>query len=379
MYKSMKKMNLLLNLISNMIINLPTPINISIWWNFGSLLGLCLMIQLISGLFLSMHYSSNINYSFYSIIHIMKDVNYGWLMRLIHMNGASFFFVCIYCHIGRGLYYGSYKLMKVWLIGVIILLLLMMTAFMGYVLPWGQMSFWGATVITNLLSALPYLGLMLVEWLWGGFSVDNSTLNRFYTFHFLLPFILLMMVMIHLMFLHEDGSSNPLGLNSNYYKIIFHNYYTLKDLIGFLILMFFLKMLVLQNPYILGDPENFIEANSMVTPIHIQPEWYFLFAYTILRSIPNKLSGVIALLLSILILMILPFFKINNFQSLQFYFFNQIYYWLFFFNFILLTWLGSQPVEHPFVFISQIFTIFYFLYYFMSMYLMIFWDKFLLK
>nr|APF47429.1 cytochrome b [Microgaster campestris] len=377
MNKSLMKKNLIMNILNNLIINLPTPLNLTILWNFGSLLGLCLLIQIITGLFLSMHYTSNINYSFYSIIHIMKDVNYGWLIRLIHMNGASFFFMCIYMHIGRGLYYGSYKLFKVWVIGVIILLILMMTAFMGYVLPWGQMSFWGATVITNLLSAFPYLGLMLVEWLWGGFSVDNATLNRFYTFHFLLPFILLMMVMIHLMFLHEVGSMNPLGLNSNYMKIIFHNYFTIKDIYGFLFLILILMILLLQDPYKLGDPENFIEANSMITPIHIQPEWYFLFAYTILRSIPNKLSGVIALILSILILLILPLFNFNNFQSMQFYPINQLYFWFFFFNIIMLTWLGSQLVEYPFVLMSQIFTFFYFLFYFLNNLLMNFWDSYL--
>nr|APF47558.1 cytochrome b [Hygroplitis sinica] len=379
MNKSILKKNLILSILNELIINLPTPVNISILWNFGSLLGLCLIIQIITGLFLSMHYASNINYSFYSIIHIMKDVNYGWLIRLMHMNGASFFFICIYLHVGRGLYYGSYKLLKVWIIGVLILLMLMMTAFMGYVLPWGQMSFWGATVITNLLSALPYLGSMLVEWLWGGFSVDNSTLNRFYTFHFLLPFILMMLVIIHLMFLHEVGSSNPLGLNSNYYKIIFHNYYTLKDMIGFKILFFMLMILLIQDPYKLGDPENFIEANPMVTPVHIQPEWYFLFAYTILRSIPNKLSGVMASMLTILILMILPFFNLNNFQSIQFYPLNQLFFWLFFINVYLLTWLGSQPVEYPFIFLSQIFTVMYFLFYFLNNFLMNFWDNFLMN
>nr|YP_010400422.1 cytochrome b [Cotesia flavipes]UQS76151.1 cytochrome b [Cotesia flavipes] len=375
MNKSLMKKNLILIILNNMIIKLPTPINITILWNFGSLLGLCLMIQILTGLFLSMHYCSNVNYSFFSIIHIMKDVNYGWLIRLMHMNGASFFFMCIYMHIGRGLYYGSYKLIKVWIIGILILLLLMMTAFMGYVLPWGQMSFWGATVITNLLSAIPYLGIMLVEWLWGGFSVDNATLNRFYSLHFLMPFILLMMVIIHLLLLHEKGSNNPLGLNSNYYKIIFHNYFTLKDIIGFLMLFFILMILLFQNSYLLSDPENFIEANPMMTPIHIQPEWYFLFAYTILRSIPNKLNGVIALLMSILILLILPLMNLNNFQSNQFYFLNQIYFWFFSMNIIMLTWLGAQPVEYPFINMSQIFTMYYFSFYFLNNLIMKFWDK----
>nr|APF47430.1 cytochrome b [Microplitis incurvatus] len=377
--KSLMKKNLLTNMISDMIIKLPTPVNISIWWNFGSLLGLCLIIQIITGLFLTMHYAPNINIAFFSIIHIMKDVWYGWLIRLLHMNGASIFFICIYLHIGRGIYYGSYKLIKVWLIGVMILLILMMTAFMGYVLPWGQMSFWGATVITNLLSVMPYMGILLVEWLWGSFSVDNSTLNRFYSFHFLMPFILMIMVMMHLMFLHEKGSNNPLGLNSNYYKIIFHNYYSLKDLIGFIILLMILIIMVFLNPYLLGDPENFIEANSMITPVHIQPEWYFLFAYTILRSIPNKLSGVIALVSSILILMMLSFLKVSKFQSLQFYPINQFYFWIFLMNLILLTWLGSQVVESPYIMMSQISTVFYFLYYYLNNNIMIFWDNYILE
>nr|APF47535.1 cytochrome b [Diolcogaster sp. SNS-2016] len=374
MNKSFLKKNLLINQLNNLIINLPTPLNITIWWNFGSLLGICLMIQILTGLFLSFHYTPNINYAFLSVIHLMKDVNYGWLIRLIHSNGASIFFICIYIHIGRGMYFGSYKLIKVWMIGIMILLMLMMTAFMGYVLPWGQMSFWGATVITNLLSAIPYMGTILVQWLWGGFSVNNATLNRFYSLHFILPFILLMFIIIHLIFLHEKGSNNPLGLNSNYYKIIFHNYFTIKDLLGFMMLLLMMMLLILKFPYMMSDPENFIEANSMITPMHIQPEWYFLFAYTILRSIPNKLSGVIALIMSILILSILSLMKFNNFQSNQFYPMNQIMFWSFFNSMILLTWLGSQPVEMPFNFYSQILTILYFNYFFMKNYLMKIFD-----
>nr|AHA52570.1 cytochrome b [Pselaphanus sp. QL-2013] len=354
--------------------NLPTPINITFMWNYGSLLGMCLIIQVISGVFLSMHYTAHIDYSFFSMIHIMQDVNYGWFIRLIHMNGASMFFFFVYLHIGRGLYYSSYKLFYPWIMGVMIFMLMMMTSFMGYVLPWGQMSFWGATVITNLLSAIPE-GDLIVKWIWGGFSVNNASLNRFYSFHFLMPFILIMFVFLHLMFLHFVGSSNPLGVNSNYYKINFHNYYTLKDLFGMFIMLLLFKMLIIYNPYILGDPENFIEANSMITPLHIQPEWYFLFAYTILRSIPNKLSGVIALLMSILILLILPFLYNYNFQSNYFYMFNQFIFWIFVFNFILLTWLGSQIIEYPFVELSQWLTVYYFFYYFFSYYLKLFIDK----
>nr|UAA82148.1 cytochrome b [Micranisa ralianga] len=364
MKKSLFKLHPLLNIIYNSLINLPTPMNISIWWNFGSLLGICLMTQIISGLFLSMHYTPNIVSAFDSVIHIIQDVNYGWLLRLIHMNGASMFFICMFTHIGRGLYYNSFVLKSTWLIGVMILLVTMGTAFMGYVLPWGQMSFWGATVITNLVSAIPYIGESIVLWLWGGFSVNNATLNRFYSFHFILPFIILFMVIIHLVFLHETGSTNPLGLNSNYYKIPFNPYYSIKDILGFIIMIISLMLICLLNPYVLSDPENFNPANSMITPIHIQPEWYFLFAYAILRSIPNKLGGVIALLLSILILMILPFNMNYMIKGFKFYSINQHIFWIFIFLFIILTWIGARPVENPYVMIGQISSIMYFSYFF---------------
>nr|UVN15310.1 cytochrome b [Nasonia longicornis] len=366
MKKSMLKKYMLMNIMYNSLINLPTPINISIWWNFGSLLGLCLIIQIISGFFLSMHYTPNIIMAFDSIIHIIQDVNYGWLFRLIHMNGASFFFICMFIHIGRGMYYNSFTMLMTWTMGVLIFLITMATAFMGYVLPWGQMSFWGATVITNLVSAIPYIGENIVLWLWGGFSVNNATLNRFYSLHFIMPFIILMMVIIHLVFLHETGSSNPMGLNSNMNKISFNPYFIIKDLMGFILLMLILLMVCLLNPYILSDPENFNPANSMITPIHIQPEWYFLFAYAILRSIPNKLGGVLALLLSILILLILPFNKIYKMKGFKFYYFNKIMFWMFLNLFILLTWIGARPVENPYILIGQMMSIIYFLYFFIS-------------
>nr|AHA52594.1 cytochrome b [Sigalphus bicolor] len=369
------KKNLLFLMFKKSILILPTPVNITFLWNYGSLLGVTLFMQILTGIILSMHYSCNVDYSFFSLIHIIQDINYGWFIRLMHMNGASLLFLLIYIHIGRGLYYSSYKLLNVWMSGVILLLFMMMISFVGYVLPWGQMSFWGATVITNMLSALPYIGGVTVEWLWGGFSVNNATLTRFYSFHFMLPFILLMIVIIHLMFLHETGSSNPLGLNSNYYKIYFHNYFTLKDLFGFLIIIMMFFMIIIFYPYLFSDPENFIKANSMITPIHIQPEWYFLFAYSILRSIPNKLSGVLALIFSILILMILPFLKNFKFQSNYFYMFNQFYFWLFMFNFLMLTWLGSQVIEYPFIQMAQIFTIIYFSYFILNFYLKIFIDQ----
>nr|ALO71141.1 cytochrome b [Stenus comma] len=367
----------LLKIINNSIIDLPTPSNISSWWNFGSLLGLCLMIQIITGIFLAMHYTSDINIAFNSIIHICRDVNYGWLIRTMHANGASFFFICIYLHISRGIYYSSFYLSMTWMIGVIILFLVMGTAFLGYVLPWGQMSFWGATVITNLLSAIPYLGNMIVQWLWGGFAVDNATLTRFFTLHFLLPFIISFLVMIHLLALHQTGSNNPLGLNSNIDKVPFHPYYSFKDIFGMIILLFMLIMLTLINPYMLGDPDNFIPANPLVTPIHIQPEWYFLFAYAILRSIPNKLGGVISLIMSIAILFFLPLLSNKMMMSNQFYPINKFLFWLFIILVILLTWIGMRPVENPYIIIGQILTIMYFLMFLINPLVYLNWDKIL--
>nr|YP_010429020.1 cytochrome b [Curetis acuta]USO21416.1 cytochrome b [Curetis acuta] len=374
-FKSLRKTHPILKIINHSLIDLPSPSNISSWWNFGSLLALCLMVQIITGLFLTMYYTANIELAFFSVNYICRNVNYGWLIRTLHANGASFFFICIYLHIGRGIYYESFNLKYTWLVGVIILFVLMATAFMGYVLPWGQMSFWGATVITNLLSAIPYLGTMLVNWIWGGFAVDNATLTRFYTFHFLLPFVVLMLTMIHLLFLHQTGSNNPLGINSNIDKIPFHPFFTFKDLIGFIFILFLLIMLTLTNPYLLGDPDNFIPANPLVTPIHIQPEWYFLFAYAILRSIPNKLGGVIALVLSILILIILPFTFNKKMQGIQFYPINQILFWSFVCTIILLTWIGAKPVEEPYVITSQILTIIYFSYYIINPIMNKYWDN----
>uniref|UniRef100_UPI00300202FA cytochrome b n=1 Tax=Chilo infuscatellus TaxID=236790 RepID=UPI00300202FA len=375
MLKPLRKTHPILKIINGSLIDLPSPINISSLWNFGSLLALCLIIQIITGLFLTMYYTANIELAFYSVNYICRNVNYGWLIRTLHANGASFFFICIYIHIGRGIYYESFNLMMTWMVGVIILFLLMATAFMGYVLPWGQMSFWGATVITNLLSAIPYLGNMLVNWIWGGFAIDNATLTRFYTFHFILPFIILMMTMIHLLFLHQTGSNNPLGINSNLDKIPFHPFFTFSDLIGFIIMMFILSILTLSNPYLLGDPDNFIPANPLVTPIHIQPEWYFLFAYAILRSIPNKLGGVIALMMSILILIILPFTFNKKFQGNQFYPINQFLFWCMVTIIILLTWIGARPVEDPYIITGQILTVMYFSYYLLNPMINYYWDN----
>nr|AMH85706.1 cytochrome b [Ocyptamus sativus] len=366
----------ILKITNNALVDLPSPANISIWWNFGSLLGLCLMIQILTGLFLAMHYTADINMAFNSIDHICRNVNYGWLLRTLHANGASFFFICIYLHVGRGMYYGSFLFTPTWLSGTIILFLVMATAFMGYVLPWGQMSFWGATVITNLLSAIPYLGLDLVQWIWGGFAVDNATLTRFFTLHFILPFIVAT-VMIHLLFLHQTGSNNPMGLNSNLDKIPFHPYFSYKDITGFIIMIMLLTMLTLMNPYMLGDPDNFIPANPLVTPIHIQPEWYFLFAYAILRSIPNKLGGVIALVMSIAILMIMPFYNLSKFRGIEFYPINQILFWMMVTIIILLTWIGARPVEDPYILIGQLLTVLYFMYYLINPLVSKWWDNLL--
>jgi len=356
-----RKNHPLARIVKKSLIDLPSPRNLSIWWNFGSLLGLCLVIQLLTGLFLSMHYTADVNLAFSSVAHICRDVNYGWLLRKTHAKGASLFFCCIYAHIGRGLYYGSYVKAETWNTGVILFALTMLTAFVGYVLPWGQMSLWGATVITNLLSAVPYTGTTLVQWVWGGFSIGGATLTRFFTFHFLFPFIIMALALIHLLFLHQTGSNNPIGLKSKVDKTPFHIYYSTKDLVGFLLLVFVLLSLALFSPNLLTDPENFIPANPLVTPVHIQPEWYFLFAYAILRSIPNKLGGVIALVSSILILFVIPLLHSSRNQASTFRPLTQTLFSLIVANFVILSWIGKCPVEEPFILIGQISSIFFFL------------------
>nr|BAD99822.1 cytochrome b [Vargula hilgendorfii] len=363
MTKPLRLHHPLLKIANGALVDLPSPSNISIWWNGGSLLGLCLGIQIATGLFLAMHFASDVSLAFSSVAHITRDVQYGWLLRTLHANGASLFFMFLYWHVTRGLFYSSYRYPVTWASGILILFLTMATAFLGYVLPWGQMSYWGATVITNLVSAIPYIGMDIVQWLWGGFAVANPTLNRFFAFHFVLPFIIAALVMVHLLFLHQTGSNNPLGTNSNLDKLPFHPYFSWKDLFGYSVVTLLFLTVVLLYPYYLGDVENFIPANPLVTPLHIQPEWYFLFAYAMLRSIPNKLGGVIALVLSIAIIIILIATDKKPFRSHSFYPLNQVTIWLYLNTAILLTWMGARPVEEPYLTTGQMLTVIYFLFF----------------
>ena len=350
-------------ILNGVIVDLPSPLNFSMWWNFGSLLGLVLVIQLGTGLFLSMHYCSDVRLAFSSVDHIFRDVNGGWFLRSCHANGASFFFICLYCHVGRGMYYGAYTSLPVWITGVLMLVLVIAAAFLGYVLPWGQMSFWGATVITNLFSAFPYIGGSLVTWLWGGFSVDNATLTRFFSFHFVVPFAVAACAVLHIFFLHLSGRNNPLGVIRDQEKVPFHWYYRIKDVVGFVVFSFLLFSLVFFSPNLLGEPDNFIPANSLSTPSHIVPEWYFLFAYAILRSIPNKLGGVIGLFCSLLILFSLPATHKCALKGLSFYPFRKVFFWFFVVSFVLLTMAGAWPVEYPYIFVRQFFSVAYFIYF----------------
>nr|BDQ43803.1 cytochrome b [Metaphire megascolidioides] len=375
MFKPLRTTHPAIKIINSSLIDLPAPNNISIWWNYGSLMGLCLVIQIATGLFLSMHYSPNIEMAFSSVAHISRDVNYGWLMRSIHANGASMFFLFIYLHVGRGLYYGSFNLHETWNLGVLLFILTMATAFTGYVLPWGQMSFWGATVITNLFSAIPYIGKSLVEWIWGGFAVDNATLNRFFSFHFILPFIIIGATVLHITFLHQTGSNNPIGINADSERIPFHSYYSIKDALGYMVAITGLSCLVLFEPNLFTDPENFLMSNPLVTPIHIKPEWYFLWMYAILRSIPNKLGGVLALFAAIVVMFIMPLTTMSDKRSLTFYPMNQMLFWILATSWAVLTWIGGRPVEDPYITIGQMFTSLYFLYFILNPMSMNLWDK----
>nr|AAT99389.2 cytochrome b [Vasdavidius concursus] len=360
--------------LNSLLVDLSSPINISFMWNFGSLLGLTFVFQFLTGFFLTFHYAPNVALAFESVVHVTRDVNYGWLLRYFHVNGASFLFILCYIHISRGLYFMSFYKTKVWVSGVFILLILMGIAFMGYILPWGQMSFWGATVITNLISSIPVWGSQIVYWIWGGFSVENPTLNRFFSFHFLFPFIMFFFVFLHIFFLHLVGSGNPLGISSSYDKIWFYPYFFTKDFVGFFFFFFFFLFLSFFFPFFLIDSENFISANSLVTPVHIQPEWYYLFSYAILRSIPSKLGGVVALLLSILVLLILVFCS-SKFGHLGFYPFMKLVFVFFLNVVILLMWIGSSQVEYPYFFLGQVFTFFYFSFFYIYVYMLFFWDN----
>lgn len=357
------KSNPLLRILNSYLIDAPTPANISYLWNFGSLLGLCLVIQIVTGVTLAMHYTPSVAEAFNSVEHIMRDVNNGWLVRYLHANTASAFFFIMYLHIGRGLYYGSYKAPRTltWAIGTVIVILMMATAFLGYVLPYGQMSLWGATVITNLMSAIPWIGQDIVEFIWGGFSVNNATLNRFFALHFLLPFVLAALVVMHLIAYHDVvGSGNPLGISGNYDRLPFAPYFVFKDLITIFLFFIVLSIFVFFMPNALGDSENYVMANPMQTPPAIVPEWYLLPFYAILRSIPNKLLGVIAMFAAILALMVMPITDLSKLRGVQFRPLSKIAFFVFVANFLVLMQLGAKHVETPFIEFGQISTVLYF-------------------
>ena len=351
-----------LAILNNHLVDYPTAINTSYLYGFGSMAGVMLVVQILTGIFLAMHYTGHVDLAFASVEHIMRDVNNGWLIRYAHANGASFFFLVVYIHIGRGLYYGSYMTPRehLWCSGVLIFVLMMATAFIGYVLPWGQMSFWGATVITNLFSAIPLVGDSIVSWLWGGFSVDNATLNRFFSLHYLLPFLIAGVVILHLILLHQSGSTNPLGIESNLDKISFYPYFYVKDLFGFIMLMVAFTWFCYFYPNSMGHPDNYIPANPMVTPPHIVPEWYFLPFYAVLRSIPDKLGGVLAMGGALLMLVLLPWLNTSKVRSTAFRPIYRKLYWLSIANFFVLGWIGQNVVETPYIEVGQFTTAFYF-------------------
>jgi ubiquinol-cytochrome c reductase cytochrome b subunit len=356
-----------------------TPKNLSYLWNLGSIAGIALVIQIITGVVLAMHYTPHVDYAFDSVEKIMRNVNYGWLIRYMHAVGASMFFCAVYLHMFRGIYYGSYKFPRelLWHLGLVIFLIMMATAFMGYVLPWGQMSYWGATVITNLFSAIPIFGESIVTWLWGGFSVDNPTLNRFYALHYLLPFVIVAVVMLHLVALHLHGSNNPKGIDvkSDKDTIPFHPYYTVKDFIGFGVYFLIFAYFIFWEPNYLGHPDNYIPANPLVTPAHIVPEWYFLPFYAILRAVPSKLGGVILMFSSIAVLFFLPWLDRSKVRSNNYRPLNAIAFWLFVADCIILGYLGGQPPEEPFLTISRVATAYYFLHFFILVPLIAKYEK----
>lgn len=373
------RLNPSLSLVQDQVLNMAVPANISYLWNFGSLLGCCLRVQILRGVILAAHYRNRVASAFDSVDHIMRDVNYGWLLRIIHANGARCFFFCLYLHVARGVYMSSYEATKTWLSGVGILLLVQATAFIGYVLPWGQISFWGATVITKLLSSIPQVGPEIVLWIWGGFSVGNPTLSRFFSFHYVLPFVVAGLVVLHLIFLHEKGSRNPLGLPLRADKINFQPYFSVKDLFGVAALGGGLVLWALACPWTLGDPENFLAANIAVTPKHIQPEWYFLFAYAILRAIPRKFGGVVALVAAILIYGIMPFFPRADLKTLSNYPISKVGFWAFISIVLLLTWAGARPAQRPYTEVTQLLRFMYFRFFFLLPVSQLQWDRLLKK
>lgn len=340
----LRKKDHIISVANDLIIDYPSPINISNWWNFGSFLGIFIVFQVLTGVFLRIHYIARVDLAFDSVVRILHDVNIGWLFRSFHATGASFLFIFVYLHVVRGIYYQSFRFTpKTWTSGIIILLLLILTAFLGYVLPWGQIRFWAATVITNIISAVPIFGTMIVQWIWGGFAVREATLTRFYSFHFVFPFIVLALIFFHLLILHQTGSNNPLNISASKNKIPFSHYFIYKDLFRFLVIVFSFSLVVLFYPILFNEPENFIAANPLSTPAHIKPEWYFLWAYAILRAIPRKLGGVIAILMAILVFVVFPIkIKSNNLPL-----FNKVFY-LWIASLLILSWIGGCPVEWPY-------------------------------
>lgn len=355
----------LLGIVNDHVADYPSPSNLNYFWSFGSIAGICLVVQIATGIFLAMHYTPHVDLAFASVEHIMRDVEGGWFLRYMHANGASMFFIVVYLHMFRGLYYGSYAQPRelLWCVGVVILLLMIITAFIGYVLPWGQMSFWGATVITSLASAIPVVGDTIVTWLWGGFSIDNATLNRFFSLHYLLPFIIAGASVVHLAALHQYGSNNPLGTNSHVDKVSLYPYFYVKDLVAWVVFAMVFSLFVYFYPNTLGHPDNYIPANPMSTPAHIVPEWYFLWVYAILRSIPNKLGGVAAIALVFISLLALPFLNTSPLRSSNFRPLYKRLYWLLVADVVLLSWLGQQPVEDPYITMGQLASVYFFFYF----------------
>nr|YP_003084313.1 cytochrome b [Metacrangonyx longipes]CAQ16853.1 cytochrome b [Metacrangonyx longipes] len=374
MLNQLKDKSSLIKILNSTFMDLPAPKNISFSWNMGSLLFMCLFIQIITGVLLASSYTSNMDSSFYMVILSMEDINKNWFIRYIHANGASLFFICLYVHIGRNIYYYSYMYKHTWSVGVTIFILTMATAFLGYVLPINQMSYWGASVITNLLSEVPYIGPNLIELVWGSPSVGTPTIMRFFSFHFMLPFVILGLTIIHIVLLHETGSKNPLGTKSTSNKYMFNPIFIFKDMLGFILALTLFLSISLLMPLALGDDENFFNLNPYVTPIHIQPEWYFLFAYAILRSIPNKMGGIISLVLAIFILYLLPYLHSSKMSSV-YYPVNKFIFFLFMIDVILLTWIGMSPVEPPYIFTGQTLSVLYFGYYIMSPLINYSWEK----